>query len=109
MIDMIKIWTWRPLEVECHYAKDIDAAVDYIQTQLDKYQAMLDSATDKWNERIRIANDNTRSEVMKQCERGYTDIHISEIMDMFTIFDCSINTRIQELRRNRNAITKSHN
>ncbi len=105
---MIKIWTWAPLEPKCYYADDVEKAAAYIDKEIDAYEEELLAELAIYNEQIIDDNKNVRSEVLKKKLCEFQPVSVAEIMDMFTVFNCKLNTLFRDLKKERDAKPKSN-
>ena len=82
---MIKLWTWKPLEMNVYYCKSLEAAAELIDTKIAAYE-------DSWNESLRRANiaideqnRKVTAEGLKFKKHKELELSLDEILDVFTV------------------------
>lgn len=105
---MIKLWTWKPLEMSVYYCKSLEAAAELIDTKIAAYE-------DSWNESIRrdnIAIDEKNRKVtaegLKFKKHKELALSLDEILDVFTAFDLELNKSLLEHYRSRHGKPSSN-
>lgn len=104
---MIKIWTWRPLEMGVSYCKSIDSAVELIDSKITSLEDGLNQSLRAHNAQIEKQNEHIPQEALKQKLRTEMEFTLDEILDMFTVFDLDLNKFFLAHYRSRHAKSKS--